>query len=447
MKLNFSATLSLAMCLGVSAQLSHPLSAFSQSTSKSPKRGVAFDLANASDLSALSPGVSWWYNWASTPNAGVPSNYVAAYGMDYYPMLWNSSFNVSTVESFILANPQIKYLLVLNEPNVSGQATCGGASTYCQPAAAAALWPQFEAIAQSTGVQIVGPQITWGTDPNYSNPVTWLNAFYSAYESANSGRQPRIDFLGFHWYDYGLDAQLTTLAQFDKPFWVTELANWHSQNDGAQITTLAAQETQMTSMVSDLEGRGDVFRYAWFTGRVSPDPHFSSLLAGTGVLTGLGQEYINLPYSAPAKAVLIDSGSTSTQSSYVADTNVSGGSVASTTHAISVDTTVDTASQAIYQSNRYGNFTYTVGGFSSGTMHTVRLHFAETYWNATNDRTFNVTINGSQVLTNYDILRAAGTEYKARVETFSTAPNASGQIVIQFTTVKDNAQVNGIEIE
>ena len=435
----------LATFFGFAGQVS----AHSQSTPpKSPKRGLAYDLPNASDLSALSPGVSWWYNWGATSNSGVPGNYVSTYGMDFYPMLWNGSFNKASVESFIYAHPEIKYLLVLNEPNVSGQATCGASgAAYCEPADAAALWPQYEAIAKDTGVQIVGPQITFGTDPNYGNPETWMDAFYKAYEGANGGRQPRIDFLGFHWYDYGLDAQLTSLAKYNKPIWVTEFANWHSQNDGAQIDTLAKRETQMTSMVTDLEGRGDVYRYSWFTGRVSPDPHFDSLLAGTGVLTALGQQYITMPFAKPVMPVLIDSGSTSAQGGYTADQEFSGGNTAPTTHAIPVDTTIDTASQAVYQSNRYGNFTYTLGGFASGTQHIVRLHFSENYWSASGSRTFNVSINGSQVLTNYDIFLAAGAEYKARVETFSAVANSSGQIVLQFTTVKDNAQVNGIEVE
>ena len=445
MKFNFTTPLAVAACL----TLAGSLSAFAQSTSaKSPKRGLAYDIPNASDLSALSPGVSWWYNYTTAPSSGIPGNYVSTYGMDYYPMLWNGSFNKANVEAFIYAHPEIKYILVLNEPNVSGQATCGAqGAPYCAPADAAALWPQYEAIAEDTGVQIVGPQITFGTDPNYGNPETWMDAFYKAYESANGGRQPRLDYIGFHWYDYGLDGELTSLAKYNKPIWVTEFANWHSQNDGAQIDTLAKQEAQMTSMVNDLEGRGDVFRYSWFTGRVSPDPHFDSLLAGTGVLTALGQQYITMPYAKPATPVLIDSGSTSNQGSYVADTQVSGGSTASTTHAITVDTTIDTASQAVYQSNRYGNFTYTLAGFTSGTQHIVKLHFAETYFSATGSRTFNVTMNGTQVLTNYDIFRAAGAEYKARVETFSAVANSSGQIVVQFTTVINNAQVNGIEVQ
>ncbi|MGI4830445.1 MAG: glycosyl hydrolase [Janthinobacterium lividum] len=116
------------------------------------------------------------------------------------------------------AHPELKYILVLNEPDLSGQSTFGAAQAATAPADAAALWPQYETIAEDAGVQVIGLQITYDTDPNYGNPVTWLDAFYKAYESANGGRQPRIDNLGFHWYDYGLDAQLTTLAPFCKPF-------------------------------------------------------------------------------------------------------------------------------------------------------------------------------------------------------------------------------------
>ncbi|ADV84861.1 glycoside hydrolase family protein [Terriglobus saanensis] len=262
------------------------------STTKSVKRGIAYNLADPADLAALSPGVSWWYDWSSTPSASVPADYATRYGMDFFPMLWNGNFNKMAIENFLKANPNIKYLMVLNEPNLTDQANM-------TPQAAATLWPQYEAIAADTGVQIVGPQMNWGTMPGFSDPVVWLDAFYAAYEAANGGRAPRIDFLGFHWYDYGLGGQLDRLTKYGKPFWVTEMANWHSQNDGAQINTLAKQETQMTEMVATCEQRSDVFRYAWFTGRISPDPHFTSLLGASGQLTPLGTLYLSLPVSAP----------------------------------------------------------------------------------------------------------------------------------------------------
>ncbi|HEX3958555.1 MAG TPA: putative Ig domain-containing protein, partial [Trebonia sp.] len=55
-------------------------------------------------------------------------------------------------------------------------------------------------------------------------------------------------------------------------------------------------------------------------------------------------------------------------------------------------------------------------------------------------------INGTQVLTNFDIFATAGGEFKAVAEPFTATASSAGAITIQFVTVKDNAQVNGIEI-
>jgi hypothetical protein len=283
------ATLAKARPIATATATATAQATTSAQPTKSVKRGIAYDLAAPADLSALAPGVSWWYNWASKPNAGVPTDSTARYAMDYYPMLWNGNFDATATVAFLAAHPTIKYLLVLNEPNLTGQANL-------TPAQAAQLWPRYEAVAAQAGVKIVGPAITWGTMAGFQDPVVWLDAFYAAFRSANQ-RDPHIDYLAFHWYDYGLSAQLDRLTKYGKPFWVTEFANWHSQNDGARIDTLAKQEAQMTDMVATCEKRPDVFRYAWFTGRASPDPHFDSLLGTQGHLTGLGALYLSLPHS------------------------------------------------------------------------------------------------------------------------------------------------------
>ncbi|WP_283151208.1 glycosyl hydrolase [Silvimonas soli] len=257
--------------------------------SKSAKRGIAYDLASSQDMAAVATGASWWYNWGQTPNSGIPTDYQARYGMDFYPMLWNGNFVDANVISWLQVHPSVKYLLVLNEPNLVDQANM-------TPAQAAALWPRYEAISAATGVKLVGPAMNWGTMAGYSDPVVWLDAFYAAYQAANGNRNPQIDYLAFHWYDYGLGAQLDRLTKYGKPFWVTEFANWHSSNDGAQIDTLAKQEAQMADMVATCETRSDVFRYAWFTGRINPDPHFDSLLAGSGILSDLGSKYLTQPW-------------------------------------------------------------------------------------------------------------------------------------------------------
>ncbi|HLV99978.1 MAG TPA: malectin [Ktedonobacterales bacterium] len=133
-------------------------------------------------------------------------------------------------------------------------------------------------------------------------------------------------------------------------------------------------------------------------------------------------------------------------SPFVADTDFSGGTTASTPHAITTTGVTNPTPQAVYQSNRYGNFTYTIPNLTANASYTVRLHFAETYWTAAAKRIFNVSINGNQVLSNFDIFATAGGEYIAVVEQFSATASSSGSITIQFTTVTDNAQVNGIDV-
>jgi hypothetical protein len=257
---------------------------------KSSKRGIAYDLASAEDLNALSPGVSWWYDWGLRPNAAAPADYRTRYGINFQPMLWNGNFDATEVTAWLRSQPDIRHLLLLNEPNLTDQANL-------TPSQAAALWPRYEAVAAATGVKLVGPAITWGTMAGYADPLAWLDAFYAAYRSANGSRDPQIDYLAFHWYDYGLGAQLDRLTKYGKPFWVTEFANWHSQADGAQIDTVAKQKAEMTEMVATCESRSDVFRYAWFTGRWSNDVHHTSLLGANGVLTELGQHYLSLPFN------------------------------------------------------------------------------------------------------------------------------------------------------
>jgi hypothetical protein len=131
----------------------------------------------------------------------------------------------------------------------------------------------------------------------------------------------------------------------------------------------------------------------------------------------------------------------------VADKDFAGGGTISHTNTIDLSGVTNPAPMAVYQTGRDANFTYTIPGFTANSSHTVRLHFAETYWSSAGSRVFNVTINGTQVLTNFDIFAAAGAKNKAVIEQFAEPANSSGQYVIKFTTVKDNSLVSGIEIQ
>jgi hypothetical protein len=168
-------------------------------------------------------------------------------------------------------------------------------------------------------------------------------------------------------------------------------------------------------------------------------------LSSSLAIFGLLSSSSGPPPPPPPGGFQINSGGPAV-SPFTADADFTGGATSATSHAIDTSAVTNPAPQAVYQTNRYGNFTYAVPGLTAGANYTVRLHFAETYWTTAGQRTFNVTINGKQVLTNFDIVATAGAEYKAVVEQFTVPADSSGRMTIQFTTVKDNAQVNGIEI-
>ena len=126
---------------------------------------------------------------------------------------------------------------------------------------------------------------------------------------------------------------------------------------------------------------------------------------------------------------------------YAADTNYSGGKTSSTTAAIT-----GTADPSLYQTYRWANFQ---GGFSynvplANGNYIVTLKFAENYWSAAGKRAFNVSMQGTQVITNLDIYAKVGKNAAYDVSVPVSVSN--GTLNIKFTTVVDNAQVNAILI-
>ena len=129
-----------------------------------------------------------------------------------------------------------------------------------------------------------------------------------------------------------------------------------------------------------------------------------------------------------------------------ADQNFTGGSIAS-----EGDPIANTEDDELYQSERYGDFSYDIG-VENGTYE-VTLHFAEIYWDDDNvregsgpegDRVFDVDIEGTEVLSNYDIVADVGTDTAVQ-KTFSTTVS-DGQLNVTFTTEADNAKLSAIEV-
>jgi hypothetical protein len=147
-------------------------------------------------------------------------------------------------------------------------------------------------------------------------------------------------------------------------------------------------------------------------------------------------------------AVSIDCGG-GAASPFVADVDFGSGTTSSTTHAINTSDwlTSPVPPQSVLQTNRHGQMTYRMGGFTPGSSRTVTLYFVEHYWTAAGKRLFNVIINGSTVLSGYDVFADAGGQYIAVQHTFTTTANSSGQVVVQFATgAADNPIVNGIVV-
>jgi hypothetical protein len=134
-------------------------------------------------------------------------------------------------------------------------------------------------------------------------------------------------------------------------------------------------------------------------------------------------------------------------SPFLADADFSGGGTINHANTINLSGVTNPAPAAVYQTARTGNFSYTFSGFTAGSSHTVRLHFAETFFSTAGSRTFNVSINGTQVLANFDVFAAAGAQNKAVIEQFTENASSTGNYVITFTSVINNSLVSGIEIQ
>ena len=126
-----------------------------------------------------------------------------------------------------------------------------------------------------------------------------------------------------------------------------------------------------------------------------------------------------------------------------ADENFSGGSTVA-----SGGTITGTNDSTLYDTQRYGTFSYTFN-VPAGSYQ-VTLKFAETYSGdfAAGDRVFNVSINGTTVASNLDIFSQVGSN-AADDKVFNNVSPSGGTITIQFTggtSTDTNAVVEALQI-
>ncbi len=105
------------------------------------------------------------------------------------------------------------------------------------------------------------------------------------------------------------------------------------------------------------------------------------------------------------------------------------------------------AAQPLYQRERYSTSSaglYYQFDCPAGLYETTLLE-AETYWSTAGQRLFNVFIQGSQVLTNFDIFAAAGGKNLPLTRRFTNAVT-NAQLQVLFTPLVDNARISGIQV-
>jgi len=140
--------------------------------------------------------------------------------------------------------------------------------------------------------------------------------------------------------------------------------------------------------------------------------------------------------------------------SFVADTGYSGGSAYSATKPVTTTGATNPAPMAVYQSERFGKtFSYIFSGLAIATPYMLRLHFAEIYWGAVGgapggagSRVFNVAVNGTPVLSNFDIYATAGGANIALERDINVTSSTTGTVTVAYTTITDNAKSSGIEL-
>ncbi len=105
------------------------------------------------------------------------------------------------------------------------------------------------------------------------------------------------------------------------------------------------------------------------------------------------------------------------------------------------------APESVYQLESFAKTqTVTFVGLTPGAAYRTEIHNSENYFTAVGIRVFNVTINGSLVMNNYDIFADAGAAYTAVCNVNDVTADSNGKIAVQFITVKDNSRYAGLAV-
>lgn len=260
---------------------------------KSVKRGICLNQMDAKDFMALSPGVSWWYNWHYKDTQNPP----AAAGMEFLPMAWGDRAEDLEGLKAYLATHKPSRVLAINEPNLKGQA-------FISPEQTAAFYKKVKAAADVYNIPVIGPNMALGSgagdsitamDPIEKKEIsyTFMTPFIKAFNSYVGDTE--VPAVAAHTYgNFGELKWMTEMMnkEFNKPVWVTEFAQWGAADAGAERDYLI-QAVDLFERAPYVQG------YAWFKERVEGNPKLSLLEKESGKLTPLGETYVSMPVHDP----------------------------------------------------------------------------------------------------------------------------------------------------
>lgn len=233
---------------------------------------------------------------------------------------------------------------------------------------------------------------------------------------------------GANWFNRGGDAPVSRY-QHGLYKWVLATAN--GQGWGSAVPA-GADKAKMTIYIDEIK-----FGYA------SGNATLQDFLVDTPNPTPIPPEPVEpLPIPPPVTTVtaFINSGGGSYTGggAWSADKYFIGGNAYASTAPIA-GTTLD----PLYQDERFGNFEYKIPVKNGEYL--VKLHFAEIYFDAPGQRTFDVLIEGQKVLVNYDVFQKSGGKNIAIVEAMR-ATVSDGELTIKFVSIINNAKIAAIEV-
>lgn len=228
------------------------------------------------------------------------------------------------------------------------------------------------------------------------------------------------------------------------PSCVTTQSGWGWENNKSCIsnTTCNSQPTNQGGLVCNTTSSARSSSSAISSSRSSSS---SSVMSSSSVLSSLSSSPASSSSSSRAAETFvyaINAGNSSAATLngvvYQADRFASGGTTQTVTDGIAGVT-----EDALYQSERYGTYSYEIP--VSNATYNVVLHFAELYHNAAGARSFNVSVEGQAVLSDFDLFSLVGhdTAYDQRVNNIAVT---DGKLTINLTTRVDNATLSGFAI-